>query len=232
MRSGAWKLRGTPRIKFDSNANNPSGNVSEAQGSRLRDRFQLIHPGLIVLAVLVTCMRNFRKNRGPVSGILKGYVGLTTTIFADLCSALFSNRPSSFLHMLAIVPGIVITTVVFLREVPDTTVAASAQNVTESHYFNIFNTLAVIIALYLLVFNMTGDHCRTLSIMLSRPHPFHLSIPLDMYSAMQYYYLTGDIKHQIQDLDKKLDIRSEILDLLIELWKMKNSHCAKIQMRS
>ncbi|KAK9147693.1 hypothetical protein Scep_006450 [Stephania cephalantha] len=78
-------------------------------------------------------MRNFEKNRGPVSGILKGYVGLTTTIFTDLCSALFSNSPSSFLLMLAIVPAVVIAVVVFLREVPETAAAACAQDGQVSH---------------------------------------------------------------------------------------------------
>nr|XP_028949165.1 uncharacterized protein LOC114821297 [Malus domestica] len=34
-------------------------------------------------AILVTCIRNFGRNRGPVSGILKGYVGLSTAIFTD-----------------------------------------------------------------------------------------------------------------------------------------------------
>ncbi|KAM2263645.1 hypothetical protein ACFXTI_039905 [Malus domestica] len=34
-------------------------------------------------AILVTYIRNFRRNRGPVSGILKGYVGLSTAIFTD-----------------------------------------------------------------------------------------------------------------------------------------------------
>ncbi|XP_043708823.1 endoplasmin homolog isoform X1 [Telopea speciosissima] len=70
-------------------------------------------------AILVTCMRNFRKNRGPVSGILKGYVGLSTAIFTDLCSALFSDSPSSFLLMLAIIPAVVcFTAVLVLRETP------------------------------------------------------------------------------------------------------------------
>ncbi|GAB2216869.1 hypothetical protein Droror1_Dr00000016 [Drosera rotundifolia] len=37
--------------------------------------------------VLVTCIRNFRKNRGPVAGILKGYVGFSTAIFTVLPSS-------------------------------------------------------------------------------------------------------------------------------------------------
>lgn len=48
-------------------------------------------------AVLVTCIRNFRRSRGPVSGLLKGYVGLSTAVFTDICSALFADNPASFL---------------------------------------------------------------------------------------------------------------------------------------
>ncbi|KAJ6682226.1 putative NODULIN-LIKE PROTEIN [Salix koriyanagi] len=68
-------------------------------------------------AVLVTCMRNFPKNRGPVSGILKGYVGLSTAIFTDICTALFSSNPSAFLLILAIVPAVIcLAAIIFLRE--------------------------------------------------------------------------------------------------------------------
>jgi hypothetical protein len=55
-------------------------------------------------AVLVTCIRNFRWSRGPIFGLLKGYVGLSTAIFTDTCSALFADDPASFLVMLAVVP--------------------------------------------------------------------------------------------------------------------------------
>ncbi|KAJ6739237.1 MAJOR FACILITATOR SUPERFAMILY PROTEIN [Salix koriyanagi] len=68
-------------------------------------------------AVLVTCIRNFRRNRGPVSGILKGYVGLSTAIFTDLCSALFADEPAKFLIMLAVIPfAVCLAAIVFLRE--------------------------------------------------------------------------------------------------------------------
>jgi hypothetical protein len=68
-------------------------------------------------AVLVTCIRNFRGSRGPVSGVLKGFVGLSTAIFTDLCSALFADDPASFLVMLAVVPAAVCAlAMVFLRK--------------------------------------------------------------------------------------------------------------------
>ncbi|KAL2460056.1 Major facilitator superfamily protein [Abeliophyllum distichum] len=113
-------------------------------------------------AILVTCIRNFRKNRGPVSGILKGYVGLSTAIFTDLCSALFSDDPAKFLVMLAVIPFVVcLTAIVFLREIPPS--STSAEENDETRIFSVINVLAVIIALYLLAFDVTGAHGRLLS---------------------------------------------------------------------
>ncbi|MCL7039856.1 hypothetical protein MKW94_022270 [Papaver nudicaule] len=115
-------------------------------------------------AILVTCIRNFRKNRGPVSGILKGYVGLSTAIFTDTCSSLFANSPSKFLLMLAVVPAIVcLTAVFFLREVQQTITSTAAQE-EESKYLNFFNVVAVIVALYLLAYDISGKHSRILAL--------------------------------------------------------------------
>lgn len=107
-------------------------------------------------AVLVTCIRNFRKNRGPVSGILKGYIGLSTAIFTDICSALFADDPASFLLMLAVVPAAVCTaSMVFLREAPPAA-DEDADAEGESQYFGVVNAMAVVIAVYLLVFDISG----------------------------------------------------------------------------
>lgn len=100
-------------------------------------------------AVLVTCIRNFRRNRGPVSGILKGFVGLSTAIFTDLCSALFADDPASFLFMLAFIPfSIFLFGMFFLREIPP----AATNDEEESTYVTIFNAVVVIVTIYLLVF--------------------------------------------------------------------------------
>ncbi|XP_074571251.1 protein NUCLEAR FUSION DEFECTIVE 4-like [Curcuma longa] len=109
-------------------------------------------------AVLVTCIRNFRQNRGPVSGILKGYVGLSTAIFTDICSALFSSDPASFIFLLAVVPAAVCTmAMLFLRESPPEDVAAEDDG-DGSQYFAVINAMAVVIAVYLLIFDLTGKH--------------------------------------------------------------------------
>lgn len=113
-------------------------------------------------AILVTCMRNFRKNRGPVSGIMKGYVGLSTAIFTDVCSALFSSDPSTFLLMLMVVPLVVcLTAIVFLREIPPSSNLKEEKE--ETKYFGIVNVIAVVIAVYLLAFDVSGEHGRLFS---------------------------------------------------------------------
>jgi Nodulin-like len=110
-------------------------------------------------AVLVTCMRNFRRNRGPVSGVLKGYVGLSTAIFTDICSALFADDPASFLLMLSIVPAVVCgIAMLFLRETPKALVDAQDKESEkiDGRCFTAINSLAVGIAIYLLGFDLTG----------------------------------------------------------------------------
>ncbi|KGN61919.1 protein NUCLEAR FUSION DEFECTIVE 4 [Cucumis sativus] len=115
-------------------------------------------------AVLVTCIRNFRKNRGPVSGILKGYVGLSTAIFTDLCFALFSSDPSSFLLMLSLVPlAVCLFAMFFLREIPTQTTITAADTQQESNYFSVFNALAVVVAVYLLCFDFVKNSGRLIS---------------------------------------------------------------------
>lgn len=108
-------------------------------------------------AVLVTCMRNFPKNRGPVSGILKGYVGLSTAIFTDICSALFSSDPSAFLLMLTIIPAVVcLICALFLHPAPPA--ARDHERDRETRFLNVVNAIAVIMAAYLLAFDLSGDH--------------------------------------------------------------------------
>lgn len=109
-------------------------------------------------AVLVTCIRNFRRNRGPVSGILKGYVGLSTAIFTSLCSALFADDPAFFLLMLALIPfAVCLTGVFFLREVPFAKVTTAAEDSEEAKYFAICNAVAVVLAVYLLAYGFVPN---------------------------------------------------------------------------
>ncbi|MBA0760810.1 hypothetical protein Gotri_023531 [Gossypium trilobum] len=151
-------------------------------------------------AVLVTCMRNFPKNRGPVSGILKGYVGLSTAIFTDICTALFSSDPSTFLFILAVVPAIVcLTATFFLHEIPTPTSNPSELR-QETLYFHVFNGIAILLAVYLLAFDITGNHGRVLSlafavgllVLLATP----LSVPL--YSFISKPLSDSDIERPMK----------------------------------
>ena len=115
-------------------------------------------------AVLVTSIRNFRSNRGPVSGILKGFVGLSTAIFTTLCSALFADDPGSFLIMLSVIPfAVCLTGVFFLRETPPD-VSAGDDDGEEVKYFGFFNVVAVAVALFLLAYGFI----RSPSMLVSR----------------------------------------------------------------
>lgn len=146
-------------------------------------------------AVLVTCMRNFPKNRGPVSGILKGYVGLSTAIFTDICTALFSSNPSTFLLIIAIVPAIVcLTAVLFLREtIP---AADPAEGEQETRFFNVFNVIAIVVAVYLLAFDITGNHGHVLSLAFAVGLSLLLAAPLlvPLYSALLTVKCYSDIE--------------------------------------
>ncbi|XP_052191837.1 protein NUCLEAR FUSION DEFECTIVE 4-like [Diospyros lotus] len=147
-------------------------------------------------AVLVTCIRNFRKNRGPVSGILKGYVGLSTAIFTDVCTALFSDDPSTFLLMLTIVPfAVCLTAILFLREIP--TSATAREEKQEARYFGIFNVVAVIIAVYLLIFDVTGAHNRFISQVFAVILLVLLALPLSLpvYLAVQNFIRSDSISN-------------------------------------
>ncbi|XP_061958348.1 protein NUCLEAR FUSION DEFECTIVE 4-like [Populus nigra] len=156
-------------------------------------------------AVLVTCIRNFRRNRGPVSGILKGYVGLSTAIFTDLCAALFADDPAKFLIMLAIIPfAVCLTAIVFLRETPPA--ATIEEEKEESKYFNLFNVVAVIVAVYLLAYSFIPNPSHVLSsvfslillVLLASPlavpaHAFINSWNLNRFKNQE------DVERQIQE---------------------------------
>ncbi|KAK8625177.1 hypothetical protein V6N13_090053 [Hibiscus sabdariffa] len=143
-------------------------------------------------AVLVTCIRNFRRNRGPVSGILKGYVGLSTAIFTDLCSALFSDDPAKFLIMLAVIPfAVCLSAIFFLREIPQTTSVAAEKE--ETRYFAIFNSVAIVVAVYLLAYDLIGSSNQAIQLVFAVILLILLASPLavPVYSFINSWRLVG-----------------------------------------
>ncbi|GLU02750.1 hypothetical protein SLE2022_199880 [Rubroshorea leprosula] len=172
-------------------------------------------------AVLVTCIRNFRYNRGPVSGILKGYVGLSTAIFTDLCAALFSNSASDLLFMLAIIPlAVCLTAVFFLREVPDS--VSASQEKEESHYFTVFNLVAVVVALYLLVYDFIDSSSQVFSLVFVTILLVLLASPLVVpaYAFIKNWALGGaetDVERQQPLLEEEsaADEKEEVADVAV-----------------
>ena len=59
---------------------------------------------------LVTCVRNFPEARGTVLGLLKGYVGHSSTILAQICLALYGGRDArSLVLLIAWLPAAVVS---------------------------------------------------------------------------------------------------------------------------
>lgn len=157
-------------------------------------------------AVLVTCIRNFRSNRGPVSGILKGYVGLSTAIFTDLCAAMFNNNSASFILMLAVTPfAVCLTAMVFLREIAPS--SSAAEDKQESRYFWFFNGLAVFVALYLLAYDFIPDPSTILSYVFSATLLLLLASPL-LIPAYTYFSALAESRVGSADPEKPVPVEA------------------------
>ncbi|KMZ65038.1 Nodulin-like / Major Facilitator Superfamily protein [Zostera marina] len=167
-------------------------------------------------AVLVTCMRNFRRNRGPVSGILKGYVGLSTAIFTDISRALFSNNPSYFLFMLSVVPAVVcLAAMFFLHEVVEEEEEAQQQKQEKNDYFRIFEIIAVVVAVYLLIYDLLGrdilPKAFTAGLLLLLVAP--LGLPIYLIFSNYKNSPTSDEETQLihEDTEKRFEEKDKII---------------------
>ncbi|KAJ8424856.1 hypothetical protein Cgig2_003143 [Carnegiea gigantea] len=140
------------------------------------------------------------SDMGPVSGILKGYIGLSTAIFTDLCNALFSSDPARFLAMLSLIPfAVCLIAMVLLHEVPPSSTASELAE--ETNYFNMFNILAVIVAVYLLAFDFVGSQGHVFDIMFSVILLALLAVPLTVpaYILFKGWIQSRPNKDNIED---------------------------------
>ena len=153
-------------------------------------------------AILVTCIRNFRKNRVPVSGILKGYVGLSTAIFTDVCNALFTDSSANFVMMLSFFPIVICLFAIFLREVPP---SASDLDITEeANYFNMFNIIAVVVSLYLLAHDLVGSLGHVYDVIFSFVLVAFLAYPLVIPAFIAFKaWLDSKTKDDIEDQNRE-----------------------------
>ncbi|XP_010526802.1 PREDICTED: protein NUCLEAR FUSION DEFECTIVE 4-like [Tarenaya hassleriana] len=174
-------------------------------------------------AVLVTCMRSFPGKRGPVSGILKGYLGLSTAIFTDVSTALFSSDPSAFVAILAVVPAVICFIASFFLH--ETSPASDPEEEKkETKFFNVFNVIAIALAVYLLAFDISGRHGRVLSLVFAAGLFTLLASPVlvPLYAILFKPRSRPDIERSIKEplltnqtvqtkiQDQKTDLKPEI----------------------
>ncbi|KAL7191491.1 hypothetical protein ACSBR2_023549 [Camellia fascicularis] len=98
-------------------------------------------------AVLVTNMRNFPLSRGTVAGILKGYVGLSAAVYAEVYSIVLNNSASELLLFLTIgLPIICLAMMYFIRSCTP----ASGEDSSVHVHFLFTQASSICLAVYVL----------------------------------------------------------------------------------
>ncbi|GMP34593.1 hypothetical protein CsSME_00007399 [Camellia sinensis var. sinensis] len=98
-------------------------------------------------AVLVTNMRNFPLSRGTVAGILKGYVGLSAAVYAEVYSIVLNNSASELLLFLTIgLPIICLAMMYFIRSCTP----ASGEDSSVHVHFRFTQASSICLAVYVL----------------------------------------------------------------------------------
>ncbi|CAL9045804.1 protein NUCLEAR FUSION DEFECTIVE 4-like [Musa acuminata AAA Group] len=111
----------------------------------------------LVTAVLVTNMRNFPLSRGTVSGILKGYVGLSASVFTGLYTGMLRSSSTNLLLFLAIgLPVMCLAMMYFVR--PCT--PSLAEDSSERCHFLFTQVSSILLGLYLLAFTIVSNHVQ------------------------------------------------------------------------
>ncbi|XVF86378.1 hypothetical protein PTKIN_Ptkin18bG0035100 [Pterospermum kingtungense] len=104
-------------------------------------------------AVLVTNMRNFPLSRGTVSGILKGYVGISAAVYTVLYSILLEKSASKLLLFLTLgLPVICLAMMYFIR--PCT---PSGEDSSVHVHFVFTQAASCLLAVYLLALTVIYD---------------------------------------------------------------------------
>ncbi|KAJ6932386.1 hypothetical protein NC651_007966 [Populus alba x Populus x berolinensis] len=98
-------------------------------------------------AVVVTNMRNFPLSRGTVSGILKGYAGISAAVYTVVYSLVLKGSASNLLLFLTLViPILCLAMMYFIR--PCT--PASGEDSSEHVHFLFTQAAVILLAIYLL----------------------------------------------------------------------------------
>ncbi|TKY73038.1 NUCLEAR FUSION DEFECTIVE 4 [Spatholobus suberectus] len=108
----------------------------------------------LTTAVLVTNMRNFPASRGSVSGVIKGYGGLSAAVFTEIYSIVLHDSSSKFLLFLAVGIPVVCFSMMFLVR-PCT--PATGDDPAEHYHFLFVQGSSVVLGVYLLATTILGN---------------------------------------------------------------------------
>ncbi|XP_024524763.1 protein NUCLEAR FUSION DEFECTIVE 4-like [Selaginella moellendorffii] len=105
---------------------------------------------------LVSAVRNFPRNRGPVVGILKGFNGLCGAIFTLAYGALLAPHQEAFILLVAVAPIIVgVIVMPIIRPLQSSGIPQDTKE--ESEHMRFIYNLCLVIAAYLLVVLLVKD---------------------------------------------------------------------------
>lgn len=105
-------------------------------------------------AVLVTNMRNFPLSRGTVTGVIKGYGGLSAAVYTEIYSVLLHNSSSKLLLFLTFgIPIISIILMYFLRPCTPT----SGDDASEHSHFLFLQASSIVLGIYVLTATILSD---------------------------------------------------------------------------
>ncbi|RDX75756.1 Protein NUCLEAR FUSION DEFECTIVE 4, partial [Mucuna pruriens] len=94
---------------------------------------------------VVTGVHNFPNHSGTIVGIMKGFLGLSGAILIQVYRTIFNNKPVPFLLMLALLPPINTSLLMWFVRIHHT------HEREERKYLNIFSLMALVVAAYLMV---------------------------------------------------------------------------------
>ena len=101
-------------------------------------------------SVFTVAVRNFPRNRGPVVGLFKAYMGLSAALYSNLCERFFESSSSMFvLMLLVLVPSFTLATALFFRTVPPS--GTEREERLERRAVAAFTAIAVCLALYIIL---------------------------------------------------------------------------------
>jgi len=108
-------------------------------------------------ASLVTCIQNFPTSRGPMVGILKGFLGLTSAILTQIYAVMHTTDEAKLVLMVAVGPALVAIAMMFVvRPVGGHKQARPS----DKQSFMFVYTICLLLASYLAVVKLAQDFLR------------------------------------------------------------------------